>query len=305
MMDTQMKKTNPLRSWLQDLQQKPLWSKTAKILKRTGRFLRKYGRLIIGGTILAIVLFGAVFAPMLTDADPTLVVLADSRRPPDAEHILGCDYYGRDIFSRILYGSQTTLIVVIGAQLLATAAGTVLGLICGYYTKVEKILMRILDGFSTIPNLLLCLMMVAIFGAGTFNLILAMAIGGIPSCARIVRSQVLSLREKEYIESEKAMGASDFRTMFVHILPSCTSYLIVRATTGLAGNVLRMTSLSYLGLGLDPLIPSWGGMIYDAQNYMFAVPHMVFYPALAICITIFGFSMLGDAVRDLLDPKLR
>ena len=134
---------------------------------------------------------------------------------------------------------------------------------------------------------------------------LGMSIGSIPGCARIIRSQVLSLKEKEYIESEMAMGASDARTMFLHILPSCVSYLIVRVTTGLSGSMLSITSLSYLGLGLDPLIPSWGGEIQQAQAYMFTVPHMVLYPALAICITIFGFSMLGDGVRDLLDPKLR
>lgn len=299
------KKINPLLDTSQDVKLSPRREKMQKIMKRTTRFLRKYGRLMIGGSIIAVVVFCAIFAPFLTDQDPTLVVLANSRRLPDAEHILGCDYYGRDIWARLLYGARTTLLVVIGAQLVSTVGGAVLGLICGYYPKAEKILMRILEGFATIPNLLLCLLMVAIFGAGTINLILAMSIGGIPGCARIVRSQVLSLKEKEYIESEKAMGASDVRTMFLHILPSCLSYLIVRVTTGLAGNMLRMTSLSYLGLGLDPLIPSWGGEIQQAQSYMFTVPHMVLYPALAICITIFGFSMLGDAVRDLMDPKLR
>lgn len=299
------KKTNPLLDRTQDVQLDPRKEKMQMTIKRITRFLKKYGRLMIGGSIIAAVVFCAIFAPVLTDQDPTLVVLANSKQLPNAEHILGCDYYGRDIWARLLYGSRTTLIVVIGSQLLTTVAGAVLGLICGYYSKVEKVLMRILEGFATIPNLLLCLMMVSIFGAGTINLILAMSIGGIPGCARVVRSQVLSLKEKEYIESEKAMGASDIRTMFVHILPACFSYLIVRVTTGLAGNMLRMTSLSYLGLGLDPLIPSWGGEIQQAQSYMFTTPHMVLYPALAICITIFGFSMLGDAVRDLLDPKLR
>lgn len=299
------RKANPLLDTSQDIIFSPRREKAQKRHKKIARFLKKYGRLIIGGSILAVVVFCAIFAPLLTDQDPMLVVLANSKRLPDAEHILGCDYFGRDIWARLLYGSRTTLIVVIGAQLLSTVTGAVLGLLCGYYSKLEKILMRILEGFETIPNLLLCLMMVAIFGAGTLNLILAMAVGGIPSCARVVRSQVLSLKEKEYIESEKAMGANDVRTMFVHILPSCLSYLIVRVTTGLAGNMLRMTSLSYLGLGLDPLIPSWGGEIQQAQGYMFSTPHMVLYPALAICITIFGFSMLGDAVRDLMDPKLR
>ena len=299
------KKANPLLDTAQNIKLTPRQEKIRKITKNITRFLKKYGRLMIGGSILAVVVFCAVFAPFLTDQDPTLVVLRNSKLLPNAEHPLGCDYYGRDIWARLLYGSRTTLIVVLGAQLVSTVAGAVLGLLCGYYRKVEKILMRILEGFATIPNLLLCLMMVAIFGAGTWNLILAMAVGGIPSCARVVRSQVLSLKEKEYIESEKAMGASDTRTMFLHILPSCLSYLIVRVTTGLAGNMLRMTSLSYLGLGLDPLIPSWGGEIQQAQGYMFSTPHMVLYPALAICITIFGFSMLGDAVRDLMDPKLR
>lgn len=299
------KKANPLLDTSQNIQLSPRREKVRKIAKRVARFLKKYGRLMIGGSILAVVVFCAIFAPFLTDQDPTLVVLANSKRLPDAEHPLGCDYYGRDIWARLLYGSRTTLMVVIGAQLVSTVVGAVLGLLCGYYPRLEKILMRILEGFATIPNLLLCLMMVSIFGAGTLNLILAMAVGGIPSCARVVRSQVLSLKEKEYIESEKAMGASDIRTMFIHILPSCLSYLIVRVTTGLAGNMLRMTSLSYLGLGLDPLTPSWGGEIQQAQAYMFTTPHMVLYPALAICITIFGFSMLGDAVRDLMDPKLR
>lgn len=269
------------------------------------RFLQKYGRLIIGGAIIAIVLFGAIFAPLLTDYDPEKNDLLHQKEEPSVEHILGTDRYGRDMMTRILYGSRTTLIVALGVQVLVTVAGTVLGLLCGYYSKVEKFLMRILDAFSTVPNLLLCLMMVSIFGAGTINLIVAMSIGAIPGTARMIRNQVLSLREKEYIESEKAMGASDLRTMILHILPACSSYLIVRFSSGLAGSVLSMTSLSYLGLGLSPLIPSWGGMVYEGQSFMWGTPHLVLYPALAICITVFGFSLLGDGVRDLLDPKLR
>ena len=269
------------------------------------RFIQKYGRLLIGGTIIAVVLFGAIFAPFLTDYDTETLDLDNIKQEPSAEHVLGTDRYGRDMLTRILYGSRTTLIVALGVQILVTVAGTVLGLICGYYSKAEKFLMRILDAFSTVPNLLLCLMMVSIFGAGTINLIVAMSISAIPGTARMVRNQVLSLREKEYIESEKAMGASDLRTVGLHILPACSSYLIVRFSSGLAGSVLSMTSLSYLGLGLSPLIPSWGGMVYEGQGFIFGTPHLVLYPALAICIAVFGFSLLGDGVRDLLDPKLR
>ena len=269
------------------------------------RFIQKYGRLLIGGAIIAVVLFGAIFAPFLTDYDTETLDLDNIKQEPSAEHVLGTDRYGRDMLTRILYGSRTTLIVALGVQILVTVAGTVLGLICGYYSKAEKFLMRILDAFSTVPNLLLCLMMVSIFGAGTINLIVAMSISAIPGTARMVRNQVLSLREKEYIESEKAMGASDLRTVGLHILPACSSYLIVRFSSGLAGSVLSMTSLSYLGLGLSPLIPSWGGMVYEGQGFIFGTPHLVLYPALAICIAVFGCSLRGDGVRDLLDPKLR
>lgn len=279
--------------------------KTQKKRMKPSRFLRKYSRLIFGGAIIVVVLFCAIFADLITEYDPTLVNVAEGNQTASAEHILGTDYYGRDIFSRVCYGAQTTLIVAIGSQLVSTVVGTILGLLCGYYSKVEKYLMRFLDAFSTIPNLLLCLMMVSIFGSGVINLILAMSVGSIPGCARMVRNQVLSLREKEYIESEKAMGASDLRTIFVHILPGCMSYLLVRFSSGMAGAVLSMTSLSYLGLGLDPSIPSWGGMISESQRMFLAYPHMVFTPAIVICIAIFGFSLLGDAIRDLLDPKLR
>ena len=269
------------------------------------RFAKKYGRLILGGAILAVVVFCAVFAPLLTDYDPVKINMVDAKQTASAAHIMGTDNFGRDIFARLCYGSRSTLIVAIGAQLLATFCGSILGLICGYYNKAEKYLMRILDAFATIPNLLLCMMMVSIVGAGMGNLIVAMSISNITGIARMVRNQVLSLREKEYIESEKAMGASDLRTIVLHILPACVSYLIVRFTSGLAGSVLSMTSLSYLGLGLDPMIPSWGGMINEAQKLFLAYPHMCFYPAAAICITIFGFSLMGDGLRDLLDPKLR
>ncbi|MEA4912546.1 MAG: ABC transporter permease [Oscillospiraceae bacterium] len=279
--------------------------KTQKRRMKPTRFLRKYGKVLIGGVILAAVFFCAIFSSLLTDWDPEKIDTSSGKLLPGSEHLMGTDVYGRDIFARVLYGSRSTLLVAIGAQLLTTVVGTVLGLLCGYYTKVEKVLMRILDAFSTIPNLLLCLLMVSVLGAGIPNLIVAMSVNGIPGLARLIRNQVLSLREKEYIESEKAMGAGDFRTIMLHILPACFSFLLVRFSNGLSGSILSMTSLSYLGVGLDPTIASWGGMIQDGQKLLFALPHMVFYPALAICITVFGFSMLGDGLRDLLDPKLR
>ncbi len=279
-----------------------------------GAFLRKYGRVLIGGAIILAVVFCAVFAPLLTEWDPEKTNISEAKLKPGAVgelngeakvHVFGTDIYGRDMWARLIFGSRNTLIVSLGAQVILTVSGTLLGLLCGYYTKVEKYLMRVLDAMATIPNLLLCLLMVSVFGSGVPNLMLAMSFHGIPGLARMVRNQVLSLREKEYIESEKAMGAGDIRTVILHILPACSSYLLVRFSSGLASAILSMTSLSYLGVGLDPTIASWGGMIQNSQKIMFALPHTFMVPTVAIAITVFGFAMLGDGLRDLLDPKLR
>lgn len=280
-------------------------TKIRPAFRRARLFLKRYGRVVLGGSIIAVVLFCSVFAPLLTSFDPGAIDVPSAKQPPSELHSLGTDVYGRDLWARLLYGSRSTLIVALGSQILTVASGAVLGLICGYYKKAEKILMRFLEAFATIPNLLLCLLMVSILGGSILNLIIAMSISNIPGCARMVRNQVLSLREREFIESERAMGASSARTIFLHILPHCTSYLIVEFTSGLAGAVLSMTSLSYLGVGLSATIPSWGGIIQESQAVLFSSPHIILYASLAICVTIFGFSILGDGVRDVLDPKLR
>lgn len=272
---------------------------------RTLILFGKYGRLIIGGVIILAIVFCAVFADYITSYDPMEINLAKAAQGPSAEHFLGTDKYGRDLWSRIVYGSQSNLLIAIGTQIVTTVVGTVLGLICGYYNKAEKYLMRVLEAFSLIPNLLLLMMVASIAGAGIPNMILAMSVGGIPGCARMVRNQVLSIREKEFIESEKAMGAGDMRTIFRHVLPECSTYLITRFSGGLAGSALGLTSLSYLGFGLDPTVPSWGGIIAENQSAIFSTPHIVLFASLAVCLTVFGFTMLGDGLRDLLDPKLR
>lgn len=281
-------------------------TKTKKPRMKFTAFLKKYGRILIGGTIIATVVFCTIFAPFLTKYDPEIVGdYSEFKQPPSEEHWMGTDIYGRDMWSRIIFGGRTTLIVSIGAQLTLVILGTILGLLCGYYGKIEKYLMRILDACATVPNLLLTMLMISVFGSGVPQMIIAMSIHGVPGLARMIRNQVLSLREKEYIESEKAMGASDLRTVFVHILPGCFSYLLVRFSNGLAGMILSMTSLSFLGVGLDPTVANWGGLVNDGQKIMFAVPHVVTIPTLVISITVFGFAMLGDGLRDLLDPRLK
>ena len=247
-----------------------------------------------------------MFAPLLTDYDPEEVGdYSEFKQPPSKEHWLGTDIYGRDMWSRIIFGGRSTLLVSVGAQVVLVILGTILGLLCGYYGKVEKYLMRFLEACSTIPSLLLTMLLISVFGSGIPQMIIAMSVFGIPGLARMIRNQVLSLREKEYIESEKAMGASDLRTVVLHILPACSSYLLVRFSNGLSGMILSMTSLSFLGVGLDPTVANWGAMVNDGQKIMFAVPHVVMVPTFVISITVFGFAMLGDGLRDLLDPRLK
>ncbi len=293
-------------------------TKTKKPRMLFGAFLRKYGRILIGGSILAVIVFFTLFAEYLDMGyDPQYFEpdLSEAAIKPNSEHLMGTDQYGRDIWARIVHGGKPTLLVAVGAQCILVVIGTVVGLICGYYNKVERIVMRILEAFSKIPNLLLTMLVLSLF---TFSkeksllenalpMMLSMSLHGVPSLARMIRNQVLSLREKEYIESEKAMGASDARTIFVHIMPACYSYLLVRFSNGLAGMILSMASLSFLGLGLPSTIPTWGFMVNESQEIIFSAEHFYIFmwPTLIISVTVFGFAMLGDGLRDLLDPRLK
>ena len=268
-------------------------------------FMKKYGRIIFGGLILAVIFFMAIFAEAICEQDPYEINLRNKHNPYTEEHTLGTDLMGRDIFARLCYGARNTLIVAIGTVAFQVIVGAITGVACGYYYKLEMVLMRLLEAYGMIPNLLLLMMMASIFGNGIPNMILALGVGGIGGIAKTIRNQVLSLKQKEFVESAKAMGAKDTRIMYLHILPQLTSYLTVRFSSGLAGNVLSMTSLSYLGVGLDPMVASWGGMVSDGQLYLFSTPHEVLWPGVAISLTVFGFTMIGDGIRDLLDPRLR
>ena len=269
------------------------------------RFIKKYGRVLLGVVIISLVLFCSVFAPALTNWDPEAIDMSNVKQLPSAEHLMGTDILGRDIWSRILFGSRNTLLVSILTQLAVTVVGTALGLICGYFKSAEKLLMRILDAYATIPTLLMNLIIVSVLGTGVGNLVLAMTISAIPGVSRAIRNQVLFVREKEFVERARAMGASETRIIVCHILPNISNYLLVRLGGGLAGSIATMTGLSFLGLGLDPKIASWGGIVQEGQGLMFVFPHLSFFAIGAICLAVFGFVMLGDGLRDLLDPRLR
>lgn len=280
-------------------------TKATKKRMKPSVFFKKYGRIIMGGLILAVIFFLAIFAEVICEKDPYDFVITDRHKAQLDGFILGTDLMGRDIFARLCYGARTTLIVAIGSVAFQVVVGAIAGVAIGYYYKLEMILLRLLEAYGMIPNLLLLMMMASIFGNGIPNMIFALGVGGIGGVAKTIRNQVLSLKQKEFVESARAMGARDARIMYIHILPQMVSYLTVRFSSGLAGNVLSMTSLSYLGVGIDPMIASWGGMVSDGQTYLFSTPHEVLWPGVAISLTVFGFTLMGDGIRDLLDPRLR
>lgn len=268
-------------------------------------FIKRYGRIIIAGAVLGIIILIAIFAPFIATHDPYKVDIYKAKITPNEEYLLGTDAYGRDIFSRIIYGTRISLTISITVNILAIIIGTIIGLLCGYFPYIDKIIMRIMEAINALPMLLLAIVLVTVLGPGAGKLIACLTIVNLPGIARLVRSQVLSIKEQEYIESAKASGASNFRIIFKYILPLCYSPLIIRFTNGLSATILTQSTLSFLGVGLDSRIPNWGGIIGEGRAFMMVYPHMCTYAGIAIIITVLAFSILGDGVRDVLDPKLR
>lgn len=276
-----------------------------KLKMKRKSFLKKYGRIIVGGGVLAIIVIIALLAPVIATHDPTAINVYEQKQFPSSAHLMGTDTFGRDIFSRLVYGARVSLMVGLGVGVISLAIGILLGLLMGYYKNVDRILMRVLEGISAFPELMLALVMASVLGAGVDKVIFALATVATPAVARIVRSQVLSIKESEFIESAKAMGASDVRILFKYILPLCMSPLIIRFTSSMASAILTEASLSFLGVGIPPTIPTWGGLLNEAKAYVVAYPFMAIYPGVAIIITVLSISILGDGLRDVLDPKLK
>ena len=272
---------------------------------KPGAFIRRYIRVMVAGAVLACIFFIAIFAPMVATHDPHEADIYKMNQMPSEEHIMGTDMFGRDIFSRIIYGSRVSLLISITVNVFAIVIGTCLGLLVGYYRWADQIIMRILEGINALPTIVFAITLVTVLGDGLDKLIICLTVVNLPGIARLVRSQVLSIREKEFVECAKASGAPSMRIMFKYILPQCFSPLIIRFTNGLGSTILTQASLSFLGVGLDPRTPNWGGVINEGKNLVMVQPHQCAYAGLAIMITVLAFSILGDGVRDILDPKLR
>lgn len=261
---------------------------------------------MLGLFIICILLFCAIFADFIAPYGYAEQNLANRFKSPSFEHLFGTDNFGRDIFSRIIYGTRISLQVGFVAVSIACIVGGTLGAIAGYYGKfLDNAIMRLIDVMLAIPSILLAISITAAFGPGLTNVMIAVGIASIPAYARIVRASVLSVREQEFIEAARATGASDFRIIFSHILPNSMSPLIVQATLGVASAILSAAGLSFIGLGIQPPLPEWGAMLSAGRAYLRDYPYIVMFPGVTIMITIFALNLFGDGLRDALDPRLK
>ena len=268
------------------------------------RRMRKNRLSLAGGLLLLLFLGVAAFAPWIAPMDPHSQDLYGRLSPPSLENWFGTDDFGRDILSRIIYGSRISLRVGVAAVAIALLIGTVIGLIAGYWGGIlDNLLMRLMDMMLAFPSILLAIVIVAILGPSLANAMLAIGIVSIPKYARLVRASVLSVREKDYVAAARALGAGDARIILTAILPNCIAPLTVQSTLGMASAILDAAGLSFLGLGAQPPIPEWGAMLSGGRDFITKAPWVLTFPGLAILLTVLSFNMLGDGLRDALDPK--
>ena len=260
---------------------------------------------VIGGVIIALVVVIALTAGLFSTHDPLFLDPVARLTPPGAEHLLGTDNFGRDTFSRVLYGARVSLQVGIGVSLGTIVFGTLIGLIAGYFRRVDGVLMRFMDGLMAFPGVILALAIMAARGPSVGNVIFALVVVDTPRLARVVRSVVLTVRELQYVEAAQAVGVGTPRILFRHILPNCLAVLIVQGTFVFAQAVLSEAGLSFLGVGTPPEIPSWGNMLGEARAYLASAPWTMLAPGAALMVAVLGLNLLGDGIRDLLDPRLR
>ena len=252
-----------------------------------------------GLVLLGIIVLACIFAPLIAPYGLNEMDLSNMFKGPSAKHIFGTDGMGRDLFSRLLYGGRYSLALGICAAIAGSAIGTIIGSIAGYFGgKVETIIMRFMDIWSSLPSMLLCILISAVLGAGFFNTVLALSVGNVPIGVRLIRGQILSERSKEYLEAAESINCSKISIMFRHLLPNVISPIIVDATMGIGMTITMAAALSYIGLGVQPPTPEWGAMLADART------HILNYPYL-IALTVTAINLIGDGLRDAMDPKLR
>ena len=272
------------------------------------RRLARHNPLAATGVVLVILfVITALFAPWIAPQDPAHIALPTRLSPPSSAHWCGTDEVGRDILSRLIYGSRISMLVGSSVVAASLALGLIIGSLAGYYGGgIDRFVNVILmNAFMSFPGILLAIAFVAFRGPGIFHLVFALSLGGWVGYARLVRGQVLAAREREFVEAARALGASDLRVIARHIWPNIIQPIIVQAAIGMAGAILAEATMSFLGLGVPPPTASWGAMLNDGRAHLFDAPYLVLFPALAVMLAVLSFNFIGDALRDFLDPRSR
>ena len=261
---------------------------------------------VVGLVIIVMLVLSAIFAPLIAPYDPYQMDILNKLQPPSREHLLGTDSLGRDTLSRIIYGSQTSLIVGISVMAMSFAIGIPLGLLAAYFGRAwNLIIMRLIDALMAFPMLLLALLVASLLGGGMKNVIIALGIGMIAAPCRMMCGVAMSIKQNEYVLAARAMGMKNNRIMLEQILPNAFPPLLVMMTIGLGVTILAEASLSFLGIGITPPTPAWGGLVNDGYKFLLTSPVLAISPGIAIMLVVFGFNMMGDGLRDALDPRLR
>lgn len=275
-------------------------------LLRIFRQLSKNKLAVLGMVIIVIEVLLAILAPYIIPYDYTAMDMTACFARPSSAHFFGCDDMGRDIFSRVLYGARFSISMGVISISIATVIGCSIGAVAGFFGGgLDNLLMRILDVIQAIPGLLMNIVIAAILGPGFFNTIIAMSFGYVSGIARMLRAQMLKERGSEYIEAATSINCSKFRIIVSHLIPNCMSPIIVQATMGVAQAITLAAGLSFIGLGIQPPTPEWGAMLSGARQFIRQAPHLVFFPGIAIAVTVLALNLMGDGLRDALDPKLK
>lgn len=281
-----IKRTNPLMEFVR---------------RMTKSFSSKLGVILL----LAIILF-CIIGPVFSPYEVNGVDLLNMYSGPSKAHLLGCDSMGRDMMTRLMYGGRYSLALGICASLFGAIVGIIIGSVGGYFGgTTETIIMRLMDVWSALPGTMLCILVSSAMGSGFFATVIALTVGGVPGTVRMIRGQILTERSKEYIEAAQSINCSNITIMFKHLLPNVIQPIIVTTTMGIGSTMIMAASLSYIGLGIQPPNPEWGAMLSDGRSYIRTNPHLLLVPGIAIALTVFAINLMGDGVRDALDPKLR
>ena len=261
---------------------------------------------MVGLVIVLLLVLMAILADVIAPYSYDQIDLVNRFQTPSLQHLFGTDNYGRDIFSRLIYGGRISLLVSVLAVVISVSAGSLIGALSGYFGgKIDAVIMRLIDILQAVPGTLLAVCVSAMLGGGVWQTAVAIAISGIVPSSRMMRATTLSIRNQEYIEAAQAAGSSTMRLILTHVLPNCLAPIIVDTSLRLGGNIMTISGLSFIGLGVQPPIPEWGAILNAGRDYIRDFPYLILFPAIMIALTMFGFNILGDGLRDAMDPKLK